>query len=62
MPTNLSFSKITSSDYFILTEIMTAAFNEDTALHTNIKEDGPTGYNDGSLIKKLNEHISHNST
>jgi hypothetical protein len=34
---------------------MTAAFNEDTSLHTNIPEDGPPGYNDGSLIKNLNE-------
>ncbi|MBU3189407.1 GNAT family N-acetyltransferase [Clostridium bowmanii] len=25
-------------------------------MHTDLKEDGPTGYNDGSLIKLLNEN------
>jgi len=35
---------------------MTSAFNEDTSMHTDLKEDGPTGYNDGRLIKRLNEH------
>lgn len=34
---------------------MISAFNEDTAMHSDLKEDGPTGYNDGSLIKLLNE-------
>jgi len=40
---------------------MTSAFNEDTSMHTNLKEDGPTGYNDGRLIKKLNEHENFES-
>jgi len=35
---------------------MISAFNEATAMHTDLKEDGPTGYNDGSLIKLLNEN------
>lgn len=35
---------------------MTSAFNEDTSIHTDLKEDGPRGYNDGKLIKWLNEH------
>jgi hypothetical protein len=56
MNIKLFYEKIYPSDYEILCKIMTSAFNEDTAIHTNIQEDGPTGYNDGSLIKKLNEH------
>jgi hypothetical protein len=56
MNNNLEYKKIYPTDYEILTRIMTAAFNEDTAINTNLKEDGPTGYNDGTLIKKLNEH------
>lgn len=35
---------------------MISSFNEDTSMHTTLKEDGPTGYNDGTLIKLLNEH------
>lgn len=53
---NLSYQHIFPADYDILTKIMTSAFNEDTSMHTDLKEDGPTGYNDGSLIKKLNEN------
>jgi predicted acetyltransferase len=52
----IKYEKINESDYKILTRIMTLAFNEDTSIHTELKEDGPSGYNDGSLIKKLNEH------
>lgn len=43
-------------DYEILTKVMISAFNEDTSMHTDLKEDGPTGYDDGRLIKWLNEH------
>ena len=56
MNNKIEYQKIYSVDYEILTRIMTSAFNEDTSMHTDLKEDGPTGYNDGSLIKKLNEH------
>lgn len=52
----LEYEKIHQGEYGILTRIMTFAFNEDTSIHTELKEDGPTGYNDGSLIRKLNEH------
>ena len=55
MNNKISYKKIDTSDYNILTRIMTDASNEDTAIHTDIKEDGPTGYNDGRLIKDLNE-------
>ena len=56
MNNKIEYQKIYSVDYEILTKIMTSAFNEDTCMHTDLKEDGPTGYNNGSLIKKLNEH------
>ncbi|MBU3131338.1 GNAT family N-acetyltransferase [Clostridium gasigenes] len=58
---NIIFSKIIVDDYEKLTDIMTRAFNEDTSMHTKLKEDGPKGYNDGSLIKKLNENIKNTS-
>lgn len=61
MNTKISYQKIYSWDYDILTRIMTVAFNEDTSMHTNIEEDGPTGYNDGSLIKRLNEQENFES-
>jgi hypothetical protein len=55
------YEKINTDDYAILTTIMISAFNEDTALHTNLKEDGPTGYNDGKLIRRLNEGKDYES-
>ena len=61
MNNTVSYQKIYPSDYEVLTKIMTYAFNEDTSIHTNIKEDGPTGYNDGRLIKRLNEHENFES-
>lgn len=61
MNNKIEYQKIYSSDYGILTRIMTSAFNEDISMHTNLKEDGPTGYNDGRLIKKLNEHENFES-
>jgi ribosomal protein S18 acetylase RimI-like enzyme len=61
MNNKISYLKIYPVDYETLTNIMTSAFNEDTYIHTNIKEDGPTGYNDGHLIKWLNEHYGFES-
>jgi hypothetical protein len=61
MNNKIEYEKIYSADYGILTKIMTSAFNEDTSMHTGLDEDGPTGYNDGSLIKKLNEHENYES-
>ena len=49
------YAKIDLLDYEILTNLMVAAFNEDTSMHTSLKEDGPGGYSDGSLVKRLNE-------
>lgn len=61
MSNKIEYEKIYPADYEILTRVMTSAFNEDTSLHTDLKEDGPTGYKDGSLIKKLNEHENFES-
>lgn len=55
MNEELKFLPVTSADYPALTRIMKAAFDEDTALHTDREEDGPRGYEDGSLIERLNE-------
>ncbi len=56
MNKNIKYEKIYSDDYVTLTRIMTSAFDEDTSIHTESKEGGPTGYNDGGLLKKLNEN------
>ena len=56
MNNNIEYQRIYPVDYEILTRIMTSAFNEDTSMHTDLKEDGPTGYNDGRLIKRFNNH------
>lgn len=61
MNNGIKYQKIYPVDYKILTKIMTSAFDEDTSMHTDSKEGGPTGYNNGSLIKKLNEHQSSES-
>ncbi len=61
MNNKILYQKIYTDDYKELTKIMTSAFNEDTSMHTDIKEDGPKGYNDGSLIKWLNEHTDFES-
>lgn len=46
---NIVFTKITADDYEELTEIMTRAFNQDTNMHTDLKEDGPVVYNDRNI-------------
>ena len=61
MSKKLQYLKIQLSDYKELTRIMTDAFNEDTRLHKDLEEDGPGGYNDGTLIKWLNENKSFES-
>jgi len=46
--------KTLSVDKEWLTEIMTAAFNFDTTYHRkDTAEDGPPGYNDGSLAERM---------
>jgi hypothetical protein len=61
MSYNIIYKKIHPCDYETLTRIMTLAFDEDTAIHTDETEGGPNGYNDGSLIKGLNEHVDFES-
>lgn len=61
MNNKIIYLKIGCVDYEILTNIMTSAFNEDTSIHTDFNEDGPRGYNDGSLIKRLNENEAFQS-
>ena len=48
----LCYQKIEPVDFNECTRIMTAAFDWDTALHTDLLHDGPRGYDDGSLIQK----------
>lgn len=49
----ITYDNIYSQDYDILSRIMKNAFNDDTRMHTNLQEDGPIGYHDGSLLKEL---------
>ncbi len=53
------YENILEEDYKVLTDIMTRAFDDDTRMHTNLQADGPRGYNDGSLLRKLNENIKY---
>lgn len=49
----LTYTDLRYEDIPLLTPIMKAAFDEDTRLHTNKAEDGPTGYDTGELLEKL---------
>ena len=50
----ITYETIQEEDYEALTHMMKAAFDDDTRMHTDLQEDGPVGYDDGSLIRKLN--------
>lgn len=50
----ITYETIQEEDYETLTYIMKAAFDDDTRMHTDLQEDGPAGYDDGSLIRTLN--------
>lgn len=50
----LAYESIDEKDYIQLTWIMKAAFDDDTKMHTSLLQGGPCGYDDGSLIRKLN--------
>ena len=52
----LNYCAISPEDFEKLTRIMTAAFDEDTQIHTDLQHDGPRGYDDGSLIKRFFEN------
>ena len=49
----LSYRRMEKKDIAELTKIMKDAFDEDTRMHTDLKEDGPNGYDDGRLLEKL---------
>ena len=49
----LTYKKLEESDIMELTPIMKAAFDMDTKLHTDLEEDGPKGYDNGELLKRL---------
>jgi hypothetical protein len=48
----LCFDQISEDDIALLTPIMKRAFDEDTRTHTDLDSDGPTGYDDGSFLRK----------
>ena len=50
---NLTYKTLEQSDISELTPIMKAAFDADTKMHTDLDEDGPNGYDNGELLKKL---------
>ncbi|MGX7023691.1 GNAT family N-acetyltransferase [Vagococcus hydrophili] len=50
----LTYRKMTEKDEQMVTKIFTESFNYDTALHFGKgAEDGPPGYSDGRLFKRL---------
>ena len=44
---------LTEQDIPVLTPIMAAAFDDDSKIHTGVEHDGPRGYDDGSLLLRL---------
>lgn len=50
----LTFTEVKEEDYAVLTDIMIRAFDDDTQMHTDEAKGGPTGYDDGSLLRRLN--------
>lgn len=49
----LTYKKLEKSEIPELTLIMKAAFDADTKMHTDLKEGGPNGYDNGELLKRL---------
>lgn len=49
----LQLEKVEENDFELLAGIMKRAFDDDTQMHTPGKEDGPAGYEDGSLLRRL---------
>lgn len=56
---NLTYRKMKEEDIKALVPIMKAAFDEDTRMHTDLEEDGPFGYDDGSLLES---ELAHRNT
>lgn len=53
---DIELRPFTEEDIPTLTQIMKRAFDEDSWIHLGKKEGGPTGYDDGSLLRKLGFH------
>lgn len=49
----LSYKDLEEDDIELLTPIMKSAFDSDTKMHRDFEEDGPKGYDNGQLLKKL---------
>lgn len=49
----ITYKTLEAKDIAELTPIMKAAFDTDTRMHTDLTEDGPAGYDDGELLRKL---------
>lgn len=54
--TGLRLEVFTEDDILEMAPIMKRAFDKDTYIHLGEKEGGPTGYEDGSLLRKLGLH------
>lgn len=52
----IKFVAMEEQDVEELTSIMKRAFDEDTRLHLGIEAGGPSGYEDGSLLRKWGFH------
>ncbi len=48
----INFKLLKEENIKDLTPIMKAAFDYDTKIHLGKEEGGPTGYNDGSFLRK----------
>lgn len=49
----LTYKDLEEIDIESLIPIMKSSFDLDTKMHTNLEEDGPKGYDNGELLKKL---------
>ena len=49
----IRLAALEAGDRNVLAEIMKRAFDDDTRMHTSLEEDGPPGYEDGSLLDRL---------
>lgn len=49
---NIRFEKMTEKDIDNLTPIMKKAFDNDTKIHLGKEAGGPTGYDDGTFLRK----------
>lgn len=49
----IGFEPVRNEDLPVLSDLMIRAFDADTRLHTDRLHDGPKGYDDGSLLRKI---------